>query len=72
MPLDPQRVQAVFLAAASYHDPVDRAAVLDHECLADTELRLRVEALLRAHDQYDQFVNQPPDDDAGRDRPWLE
>ncbi len=72
MPLDPKRVQAVFLEAASYHDPVDRAAVLDRECLADTELRLRIEALLRAHDQYDQFVKQPLDDSAARDRPWLE
>ena len=32
MPLDPRRVQAVFLAAADYHDRVDRAAILDGEC----------------------------------------
>jgi hypothetical protein len=70
MPLDPKRVQAVFLAAASYHDPVDRAAILDRECLADTELRLRIETLLRAHDRYDQFVNQPLVGSAGRARPW--
>jgi hypothetical protein len=51
MPLDPQRVQAVFLEAADCHDPTDRAAILDRECSADPELRRRVEALLRAHDE---------------------
>jgi len=59
MPLDPRRVHAVFLEAADYHDPVDRAAILDRECLADLELRQRVEALLRAHDEFNSFVNQP-------------
>jgi hypothetical protein len=32
MPLDPRRVQAVFLEAAACHDLVDRAAILDREC----------------------------------------
>ncbi len=71
MPLDSKRVQAVFLEAASHHDPVDRAAILDRECVDDNELRLRIEALLKAHDQYDQFVNQPLVGSAGRARPWL-
>ena len=35
MPLNPRRVQAVFLEAADYDDPVDRAAILDQECSAD-------------------------------------
>jgi hypothetical protein len=51
MPLNPKRVQAVFLEATDYHDPVARAAILDRECSADLELRRRVEALLRAHDE---------------------
>jgi hypothetical protein len=59
MPLDPKRVQAVFLEAVNYHDPADREAVLDAECSADVELRRRVEALLRAHDQFNDFLNQP-------------
>jgi hypothetical protein len=59
MPLNPRRVQAVFLAAADYHDPVDRVAILDRECLADLELRRRVEELLRAHDAFNNFVNDP-------------
>ena len=51
MPLDPQRVQAIFLEASDCHDPMDRAAILDRECSTDPELRRRVEALLRAHDE---------------------
>ena len=59
MPLDPRRVQAVFLEAADYHDPVDRAAILDRECSADLRLCQRVEALLRAHDQLNGFRIDP-------------
>ena len=51
MPVDPKRVQAVFLAAVEEHDLANRAAVVDRECGADIALRQRVEALLRAHDQ---------------------
>jgi hypothetical protein len=59
MPLNPKRVQAVFLDAANYHDPADRAAILDRECLDDIELRQRVEVLLKAHDRFNDFANQP-------------
>jgi hypothetical protein len=59
MPLDPRRVQAVFLEAADYHDPADRDAILDRKCSADGKLRQRVEALLRAHDQFNELLNQP-------------
>jgi len=71
MPLDPNRVQEVFLMAASYHDSADRAAGLDRECLADSELRLRVEALLEAHDQINDSVKQSPVGSDDRDKPWL-
>ncbi len=55
MPLDPDRVQAVFLEAANYYDPVERAAILDREeCMGDPELRKRIEALLKAHDRSDE------------------
>ena len=43
MPLDPKRVQAVFLSAVECHEPAARAAVLDRECSTDAELRRRVE-----------------------------
>jgi eukaryotic-like serine/threonine-protein kinase len=59
MPLDPNRVQAVFGAAIECDAVADRAAVLDRECSTDPELRRRVEALLRAHDSSDDFLNQP-------------
>ncbi len=59
MPLDPKRVQAIFLEAANYHDLAERAAIVDRECLGDTELRKRIEALLEAHDRFNDFVNQP-------------
>jgi serine/threonine protein kinase/tetratricopeptide (TPR) repeat protein len=49
MPTDPQRVHALFLATAA-RPGVDRAAELDRACGDDTELRERVEALLRVHD----------------------
>jgi eukaryotic-like serine/threonine-protein kinase len=59
VPIDPELVQSVFLSAAEYDDPVERAATLDRECSTDTELRERVLALLRAHDGFNEFVNQP-------------
>ena len=52
MPLNPKRVQAVFLEAADYDDLADRAAVLDRECMGDTELRQRVRGVLMAHDRF--------------------
>jgi eukaryotic-like serine/threonine-protein kinase len=70
MPLDPQRVQAIFLEAASHHDPADRGAILDRECNSDSELRLRIEALLRAHDRLNNFVNQPSEDPDDRATQW--
>jgi eukaryotic-like serine/threonine-protein kinase len=57
MPLNPRRVQAVFLEAADCNDPVDRTAILDRECSADVEMRRRVEALLRAHDEFNSLLN---------------
>jgi hypothetical protein len=56
---DPRRVQAVFWETAQHPDPADRAPILERECSDDAELRRRVEALLRAHDAYDSFLNEP-------------
>src|SRR5262245_58635268 len=58
MPLDPQRVQALFLIAAE-KSPADRAALLTRECGGDNDLRRRVEALLLAHDQPQSFLQAP-------------
>src|SRR5580704_8725974 len=51
MPIDPSRVQAVFLAAVESTDPVKRNRVVEELCAEDAELRARVEALLHAHDR---------------------
>ena len=47
MPVDPVRAKALFLAAADLPE-AERAAYLERECGAFTDLRDRVEALLRA------------------------
>jgi hypothetical protein len=59
MPLNPMRVQAAFLEAANCHDLADRAAILDRECTGDSVTRTRIEALLTAHDRFNDLVNQP-------------
>src|SRR5580700_8483392 len=51
MPLDPDRVQAIFLAAVEAEDLAQRSEVLNAQCADDAQLRARVEALLRLHDQ---------------------
>jgi serine/threonine protein kinase len=50
MPVQPQQVKSLFLAAAD-KDPAERAAFLDEACGSDAELRRRVEQLLAAHDE---------------------
>jgi hypothetical protein len=70
MPLDPKRVQAIFLEAANYHELADRAAILDRQCMGDSELSQRVEALLKAHDRFNDFANQPLAGPNSRS-PWL-
>jgi hypothetical protein len=57
--IDPLRVQSVFLAAIERPTPADRALYLDRACGTDLELRRRVEALLRAHDQPASFLDPP-------------
>jgi serine/threonine protein kinase/tetratricopeptide (TPR) repeat protein len=59
MPVDPRRVQSLFLEAVEHAAPADRAAVLDRGCGSDAELRRRVEALLRAHDEPDSRLDRP-------------
>jgi serine/threonine protein kinase len=56
-----QRVQDVFLKIAKL-PPAERAEVLERECRDDVELRCRIEALLKAHDAPDSYLDQsePP------------
>jgi serine/threonine protein kinase len=59
MPTDPNRVQAVFLAAVE-RPAAERLAFLDETCGTDADLRRRVEALLAAHDAPGSFLDSPP------------
>jgi hypothetical protein len=70
MPLDPQRVQAIFLEAPSHHDPTVRGAIFDRDHDGDFEFRQRIEALLKSHDRFNDLANQPPDGRDERATPW--
>ncbi len=59
MPTDPQRVQAAFLAAVEITDPAERAKFVADACAGDADLKVRVEALLRAHDNPDSLLDGP-------------
>ena len=59
MPLDPDRVQSAFLAAIETDEPSGRSAILDRECSTNLDLRRRVEALLKAHDEPDGLLDRP-------------
>jgi serine/threonine protein kinase len=60
MPVDPNQIKSIFLAAAEKATPAERAAFLDETCAGDGGLRRRVEELLRAHDRPDSFLEKPP------------
>jgi uncharacterized protein (TIGR03067 family) len=51
--------EAVFAAALDKRIPAERAAYLDEACAGDPELRRRVEALLRSHDEVGSFLGRP-------------
>ena len=60
MVMDTERLEQIFADAVAKDDPDVRAAYLDEACGADAALRARVEGLLAAHDDPDNFL-QPPD-----------
>ena len=56
---EPEREVAVFIEALKV--PVqERSAFLERTCAGDENLRLKVEALLRAHDRIGSFLEEPP------------
>ncbi|MCA9183124.1 MAG: hypothetical protein KDA51_16795, partial [Planctomycetales bacterium] len=59
MPCDPQQIQAVFLAVTE-KTPSERAAFLQGQCGTNADLRQRVEALLRAHDEPGSILGLAP------------
>src|SRR5688572_5012442 len=54
--------RSIFLAALDRADPAERGRFLDAACGEDRELRRRVEALLKAHDDPDSFLGRPRED----------
>ncbi len=59
MSIDPKRVKEIFLEAVELPDEAARAAHLDRACGPDAGVRLRVEALLRAHEPEGSFLAAP-------------
>jgi hypothetical protein len=56
---EPSRDVVVFTEALKL--PVqERGAFLERECAGDENLRHKVEALLRAHDRLEKFLDKPP------------
>ena len=58
MPIDPQRIQAVFIDAVQKSGS-ERDEFLNRQCAGDSELRHRVEALINAHEQSGSFLDSP-------------
>jgi len=59
MSVDANAAKAIFMIALDKSDPEDRAEYLAEACRGDQALRLRVEALLHAHEDPGSFMNQP-------------
>ncbi len=59
MTAEPNRVEAIFAAALEKASLQERTAYLDEACADDAELRQRVEALLRTHDDAGNFLEKP-------------
>src|SRR5215472_9982212 len=60
--MTPERFQQIerLVSLAQERQPLERARFLDEACAGDEQLRERVEALLRAHEQLGDFLAQPP------------
>lgn len=51
--------ESIFAGALERLTPAERAAYLDGACAGDVELRRRVDALLKAHEQKGDLLDQP-------------
>jgi len=56
---DPSRDVVVFTEALTVPHQ-ERDAFLERACVGDENLRHKVEALLRAHDRLEKFLDEPP------------
>ncbi|MCA8997228.1 MAG: protein kinase [Planctomycetaceae bacterium] len=65
--VDPQSVEGIFLAALAKDSPEEREAFLQDVCGDNADLRMRVDALLRAYQDAGSFLESPPHSPAERD-----
>jgi len=56
----PNDIESIYSAALTKTDKLEHEAYLNEACAGKPELRKRVEALLNAHDQAEQFLETPP------------
>jgi serine/threonine protein kinase/tetratricopeptide (TPR) repeat protein len=61
--------ETIFVTALEKATPAERAAYLDDACAGNPELRRRVEALLRAHEQSGDLLDPPVQDPGPRTEP---
>jgi tetratricopeptide (TPR) repeat protein len=61
--------KAIFLEALDYEAPDDLIRLLDRECGVDAALRVRVEELLRAHQDAGNFLGRQDQPEVARDEP---
>ena len=59
MAADPRRVKELFVALLDLPDAHARQAFLERECAADADLRQRLEALLKAHENPASVLDRP-------------
>jgi serine/threonine protein kinase len=59
MAVQPPSAKAIFDEAVELPSPAERQAYLDQACAGAPELRLKVEALLKAYEQAGSFLEQP-------------
>ena len=58
MSVNAKLVQSIFIEAVGCENIVERKAIVDRECADNPELRRRVDALLLAHEQTDNELDQ--------------
>jgi hypothetical protein len=59
MPADEKRAQAIFLAALEASDPAQQAGIVESQCASDSELEVRVLALLKTHREMATVLDPP-------------
>ena len=54
-----EKLEEIFSAALKQATTAERAAFLDEACGNDADLRARIEALLKAHEEAETFLVRP-------------